>query len=320
MTTTEATVLWGANNIFTVRLQDQRVLEHLRLKGKILDDDENTLNPLAPGDRVRIGEVADRGYQIVARLPRTNAITRWNRKRSRMQVIAANIDRLYLVVSRGEPDYPPQFIDRVLVMTELEEIDCEIVVNKADLPVSPTTAEHITALQTAGYRVHSTNAAAGTVGNAQSTDGVTELARSLPEGTVALFGRSGVGKSSLINALVPGADLRIASVSHRYNRGRHTTTLARQVIATTGLQGGTGTVFVDTPGIQEYPLDQYDLTEIAAGFREFRRFIPLCRMPSCTHLHEPGCTVREAVELGEISSIRYGSYTRIAGEVRRIPG
>ena len=108
-------------------------------------------------------------------------------------------------------------------------------------------------------------------------------------------------------SLAPGAAQEIGEVSYRYDRGRHTTTLARHISAG-------NRVYIDTPGVRHYSLDQYDVTEIAAGFREFRRAIQDCRMPSCTHLHEPGCAVRAAVTSGEISTVRYESYTRIIGE------
>ncbi|MCG8479069.1 MAG: GTPase RsgA, partial [Spirochaetales bacterium] len=107
-----------------------------------------------------------------------------------------------------------------------------------------------------------------------------------------------------------GADLAVGEVSRRYNRGRHTTTLARQVIARRSPDGDT--ILIDTPGVREYDLFGYDVVEIAGGFREFRPFISDCRMPGCTHLHEPGCAVRGAVESGAIHPRRYDSYRRIS--------
>lgn len=308
MTRLEGTVTWGANNIFTVRGVDDAVFHHVRIKGKILADESAAYNPLAPGDTVMLQIESDSSVQITERLPRRNAVVRWNPKRRTLQTVAANVDRLYIVTSAAQPRYAAQFIDRVLVMTELESIDAAVVINKSDLTLSPPAAEHVAALQAIGYTVLRTVATGG-----DRTD-VAALDETAGIGTYALFGRSGVGKSSLINALVPGSSLTVGGVSHRYDRGRHTTTLARQVLQHNddGIR-----IFIDTPGIRDYPLIQYEVTEIAAGFREFRSYITSCRMPSCTHLHEPECAVRSAVADGAISEVRYRSYRRIVAEEQR---
>jgi ribosome biogenesis GTPase len=308
----EATVLWGANNIFTVRssgASGTAVHEHLRLKGKILDSDQYEHNPLAPGDVVELAHSGDGDLQIISRRPRINAVTRWNPKRQTVQTVAANVDRLFVVTSAGEPRYRSQFIDRVLVMASLEEITAAVIVNKADLPLDSSAQQHIAVLRDLGYDVFFTVADPGEEVPQVETD--LETVASLTDGaTVALFGQSGVGKSSLINRLIPGANQTVGDVSVRYDRGRHTTTLAKQVIATAG-HGPVSRVCIDTPGVREYSLAQYEVTEIAAGFREFRSHIPGCRMPSCTHLHEPGCAVLTAVEAGTITRERYDSYRQI---------
>jgi ribosome biogenesis GTPase len=303
----EATVVWGANNIFTVIDTAGREYPHCRLKGKVLESEERFHNPLAPGDRVVIGDEGSGEFQIVRRLERRNAVTRWNKKRERLQVIAANVDRMFLITSTQRPAYRPTFVDRVLAMAELEAITTDIVLNKVDLPIDEECRNHLAVLEAIGYRVFRTVAS-------NSTDSrISELRRN-EEGTTVLFGQSGVGKSSLINALVPDAGLVIGEVSDRYDRGRHTTTLARQIIVAHATRP---IVFIDTPGVREYALEQYSVQEIAAGFREFQRYIPACRMPSCTHIHEPGCAVKDAVASGQISEIRHRSYQRIVrGEER----
>lgn len=308
MKNVEATVVWGANNIFTVVDNEGKEFPHCRLKGKVLDSDERFHNALAPGDRVEIGGEMGGEYQIVRRLERRNSVTRWNKKRERLQVIAANVDRMFLVTSTQRPAYRPTFVDRVLAMAELEAIPTDIVLNKVDLPADDECKSHLHVLDAIGYRIYRTVAAD------PGRSDISELRRLNEERTIVLFGQSGVGKSSLINALVPDAGLVVGEVSDRYDRGRHTTTLGRQIIVTPSSRPS---VLIDTPGVREYALEHYSIPEIAAGFREFQRYIPACRMPSCTHIHEPGCAVRGAVASGEISEIRHRSYQRIAhGEER----
>ncbi len=301
------TVLWGANNIYDIRAENGELYEHVRLKGKVLPGAEDEHNPLAPGDGVAL-DLELGTARILSRIPRRNAVVRWNRKRQRLQAVAANVDRMYLVTSASSPTYRAHFVDRVLTMAELERIPIALIVNKSDLPNPTDAEEHQRILEEVGYAVFRTCAV-----DASERFGRDDTARLRGDGeglVSALFGQSGVGKSSLINRLVPGADLAVGEVSRRYNRGRHTTTLARQVIARRSPHGDT--ILIDTPGVREYDLFGYDLVEIAGGFREFRSFIPDCRMPGCTHLHEPGCAVRAAVESGAIHARRYDSYRRIS--------
>jgi len=299
----EAVVLWGAKNIFTVRDDQGGIHDHLRIKGKLLDIDEDAHNPLAPGDRVEIGDGGS-GYVVQRRLDRRNAVTRWNRKRRRLQTVAANIDRLYVVGNAGTPRYRPQFVDRVLVMAELGGIDTVIVVNKSDLSLDSDATLHLEILRAAGYSVISTVS--------RPPIRVEDLRDDATGRVTCLLGQSGVGKSSLINALVPEADLRVGTVSDRYHRGRHTTTMARQV----AVSDGSGTVFIDTPGIREFDLFGYDVIQIPRGFREFRRYTERCELPDCSHTHEPGCALRDAVRTDTRLARRYRSYLSIVEDLR----
>lgn len=294
-------VVWGANNIYSVRDESGVILEHVRLKGKTLADTEGEHNPLAPGDRVVVDESGD-APRIVAREERRNTVVRWNRTRRRMQAIAANTDVLAIITSCGTPEYRAAFVDRVLVMAELEELPVVIILNKADLPLAPDAEEHVAILKDIGYEVLTTSAIT-------PEDRRIETLQSRTIGlSTAFFGQSGVGKSSLINRLVPGVNLATGDVSHRYHRGRHTTTLARQVLVS-GERGST--VYIDTPGVREYDLFGYSVPQIGRGFREFRPYLGDCRMPDCSHTHEPACAVLSAVEAGAITSRRYDSYRRI---------
>lgn len=298
-----ATVVWGANNIYHLVAFDGCEHRNIRIKGKVLPGAEDEYNPLAPGDVVML-ERADE-LRIVRREPRRNRVTRWNRKGLSLQTVAANVDRVVVVVSLESPRFRPRFADRVLVMTTLESLNAIIVLTKTDL-VSRDEADAAAArVEVLGYGVYRT----GFTATADVPDETERLRAELHGTSAVFFGQSGVGKSSLINRLIPDARLEVREVSDRFNRGRHTTTLARAVRCAEGF------TIVDTPGVREFDLYQYSPVEIAAGFIEMRDLITDCRLPSCTHVHEPGCTVRAAVAVGRVSADRYESYLRIIAEL-----
>lgn len=306
--TVTATVLWGVNNIFTLRTSesDPREVE-ARIKGKILPLDEDEHSPLAPGDFVDL-EISPEGNRIVARRKRRNRVFRWNNKRQKPQTIAANVDQVLVVASITQPSIRPRFIDRVLAMAELETVPAGVVVNKTDLSApSPEIRHYLSSLETLGYEVYPLSAKTG--------EGVSAIRETMKNRISVLMGQSGVGKSTLINTIFPDAKLQTGSISHRFNRGRHTTTRAQKILAQDGI------ILIDTPGVREFDLFAYDATEIAAGFREIRKYLPDCRMPSCTHTHEPGCAVLNALAEGEIDDIRYESYLRIIEDLdhQRVP-
>ena len=237
-------------------------------------------------------------------------------------MIAANVDRVVPVMSvkRPAPDY--RMLDRLLVLAELDDLQCTIVLNKWDLlegdesvsiaggvPDADRLRAAIArdpelaafeAYLSAGYEVLPCSAKSGV--------GLEALGKRLHEGISVLSGPSGAGKSSLLNALAPGLDLRVGVVSEKKGRGRHTTVAA----SLHPLPGG-GYV-VDTPGLQFLSLWQVDPAELADAFAEFRSLLDTCHFANCRHIHEPACAVLEAVESGDISRSRYESYVSLLEE------
>lgn len=305
----EGVVLWGSNNIFHVQpVESEKELTlrgglpqgvECRIKGKQLSGTAKGYNPLAPGDRVRLtfDEKSGQGM-IKERLDRKNEFVRWNRKRNAIQTIAANLDLLIAIASPVEPPFRPRFIDRVAVAAELGEIPFALLLNKSDQGVPEQVGERLESFRRLGYPVLETSAV--------TRRGVGELERWLEGKDVALLGQSGVGKSSLLNAIAPELGARVGEVSQKYNRGRHTTTLAVRVPLPEHSAG-----VVDTPGIREIDLYAFPRDQLAWGFPEMKPHIPKCRIPGCTHLHEPDCAVIDALERGEIDPDRYESYQRI---------
>ena len=277
------------------------------LRGKIRLKGSTVTNPVAVGDRVCYEPGQGEQAVITEVLPRRNYLIRRSTNLSRQaHIIAANIDRAYVVVSLHFPEVKLPFLDRILVTCELYGIPATVVLSKTDLyrEADPEGMAQLRAIyQSAGYPVLETSVRTG--------EGIQEL-REACKNCVNLFsGESGVGKSSLIKALDPALDPKIGAISEAHLQGKHTTSLYEMY----PLAGG-GFV-IDSPGIRGFGLVDVEKEEIARYFPEMLRVGADCRFTPCTHTHEPGCAVKAAVDRGEIAPERYNSYLGMLEEDRK---
>jgi ribosome biogenesis GTPase len=258
-------------------------------------------HPLAAGDWVRVRGAGDEGA-IQSIEPRTTSLSRDSR--GRRHVIVANVDQVIVVGSAALPDLKPGLIDRLLVAAETAGIRPLVCLNKADL-VDPATLVPLAGVYARmGYPVILCSAATGM--------GVARLQAELRGRVTAVVGQSGVGKSSLLNALDPELQLRVAEVSRENEKGRHTTTTARI------LPHRHGGWFVDTPGVRQFQPWQLVPAEVPSAFRDLRPIANLCRFPDCTHDHEAGCAVKDAIADGLLDVRRWESCRQLAaGDVSR---
>ncbi len=288
-------ILYGINNIYTVLGPDGR--RECRFKGKKLKDTEGEYSPLAPGDKVEWEDDPNNTGKgmILSRLPRENGFSRWNTKRNAPQTMAANLDVLVCLASPVSPPFRPRFIDRVLLLAE-QHFPVIIAVNKADQGMDEEVREMLEIYRSIGYRVVTVSAHTG--------QGIPELISLIEGRRCAVVGQSGVGKSTLLNKLDPDFNLRVGEISEKYNRGKHTTNYGIML----PWRGGW---IIDTPGIREIHVHGLESRELAHFMPEFRPFVEDCQMPSCVHITEPGCSVKEAVEAGKIHPERYESYMRM---------
>lgn len=311
----EATVVKNAGSHYLLSCLPDWTPFPAVLKGKIRLRNNESTNPVAVGDRVRFESATDslsdislkNPAQISEVLDRKNHLIRKSTNLSRQShVIAANVDMAFAVVSLYFPEIKLPFLDRMLVTCEVYGIPVTIVLNKVDLyreEAPQAVADFIDIYTNAGYRVVCTSARTG--------EGVDEL-RSLTCGNVCLFsGESGVGKSSLIKALDPSLDPKIGRISDVHLQGKHTTSLYEMYRLRTG-----GWV-IDTPGLRGFGLVNLEKEEISRYFPEMLKISENCRFTPCTHTHEPGCAVKEAVEDGRISPERYSSYLGMIEEDRK---
>lgn len=311
----EATVVKNAGSHYLLSCLPDWTPFPAVLKGKIRLRNNESTNPVAVGDRVRFESATDslsdislkNPAQISEVLDRKNHLIRKSTNLSRQShVIAANVDMAFAVVSLYFPEVKLPFLDRMLVTCEVYGIPVTIVLNKVDLyreEAPQAVADFIDIYTNAGYRVVCTSARTG--------EGVDEL-RSLTVGNVCLFsGESGVGKSSLIKALDPTLDPKIGRISDVHLQGKHTTSLYEMYRLRTG-----GWV-IDTPGLRGFGLVNLEKEEISRYFPEMLKISENCRFTPCTHTHEPGCAVKEAVEDGRISPERYSSYLGMIEEDRK---
>ncbi len=276
------------------------------LKGKIRLKSNDSTNPVAVGDKVSfesaaesIGEVTLTNPALITEvMPRKNYVIRKSTNLSRQShVIAANVDMAFAVATLYFPEVKLPFLDRMLVTCEVYGVPVTIVLNKVDLyrDEAPETLRNFIDIYTsAGYNVVQTSVKTG--------EGIPAL-RELCKDKVCLFsGESGVGKSSLIKALDPSLDPKIGKISIAHLQGKHTTSLYEMYELSSG-----GAV-IDTPGLRGFGLVNLEKEEIARYFPEMLKAAQNCRFTPCTHTHEPGCAVKEAVENGQISPERYSSY------------
>lgn len=271
-------------------------------------DDGEELNCLMRGralrpvcaDRVRVVR-SDQGNVVTDIDERDRVLSRPDR-RGREEVLAANVDRL-VVVTAPEPP-PDAFItDRYLASAERMNANAAIVFNKADA-WHDALPDWFTVYEVLGYPVFVTSARTGT--------GIEALAQWCSQGVGILVGLSGVGKSSLMNALVPDLALRTGQLSSASGEGRHTTTAS----ALHDLPDGGA--LIDSPGVRDYAPAVHDAADIAQGFREIRSRAPDCRFHNCLHLNEPDCAVRDALAAGDIDARRYESYRRLHNLMRQL--
>lgn len=259
-------------------------------------------NPVVVGDR--IGFVREGGDCVIEELQlrRNYIIRRASNLSKESHIIAANIDRAMLVVTLAAPRTAPEFADRFLVTCEAYSIPATIVLAKSDLTQAAVaeTAAFRAAYESAGYEVLEISAKTGL--------GLDAVRRLTAGRTTLVAGNSGVGKSTLIGALLPSADVRTGEISHSHHKGRHTTTFS------TMYRLEDGGFIIDTPGIKGFGLIDIDDAELCRYFPDMMRHAPDCRFYNCTHTHEPGCAVTAAVERGEVAWSRYESYLKILDE------
>ena len=272
-----------------------RIRGRLRLKGV------RSTNPVVVGDEVACEAAEGGDYVIADILPRRNYVIRRASNLSKeSHIIAANVDQALLMASLRSPETPTEFVDRFLVTCEAYKVPVTILLSKLDLQDAEAVAEFRAVYEGAGYRVLEVSVREGR--------GVEEVRELLAGRTTLVSGNSGVGKSTLIQAIDPSLDIRTGEISESHHKGRHTTTFSTMY----PLAGG-GAV-IDTPGIKGFGLIDIDEAELWHYFPEMMRVAPACRFYNCTHTHEPGCAVTEAVKAGEIAWPRYESYLKIRDE------
>ena len=282
---------------------DCRIKGTFRLKGI------RTTNPVAVGDRVTLLRNSDGTAYITEIAPRHNYIIRRASNLSKeASILAANVDQACLVATVAHPVTSTTFIDRFLATTEAYRVPAVLVINKVDLLADDTeNLELLEALaylyRSIGYKVLEVSAATG--------EGIDALREALAGKITLLSGNSGVGKSTLINRLIPGLDLRTGDISDVHDTGMHTTTFSEMF----PLPGANAGWLIDTPGVRGFGTIEFDQYEVSHFFPEIFRLSPKCRHGNCTHTHEPACAVREALENNYIALSRYNSYLSILADI-----
>jgi ribosome biogenesis GTPase len=302
----KAVVYKSTGSWYTVKDETGRWY-NARMKGIFKIDEITSTNPVAVGDEVAIEtENETEGTAIITKIfDRHNYINRQSpRNKHQHHIVASNLDQSMLVATVREPRTSQGFIDRFLVASEMFHVPAIVVFNKADLYKKKEQEQFEQwkeMYETVGYKVF--------LVSAKNNEGIIELQVELVDKTTLISGHSGVGKSSLLNVILPELELKTKDISGWSGKGQHTTTFAEMFDLP---EGGR---IIDTPGMREFGLVDIEKQEVSHYFPEMRKRLNDCQFNNCLHVNEPGCAIKEAVAEGEISEDRYVSYVNILDSV-----
>lgn len=288
---------------YEVWLEDETKIE-CRLRGKFRLQKSSLTNPVAVGDQVEV-DVEHREEAVITEIyPRRNYLLRTATKASsQYQIVASNIDQAIIIATDVSPRTSTGFIDRFLVTCALYDIEPIIMYNKIDLVVDfESLQSKVDVYQSAGYKVLMTSF----IGEELSED----IEHLFEDKTTLLFGHSGVGKSTLLNRLIPEADQAVGDISDQHQKGKHTTTFAQMFADRHGNR------LIDTPGVKEFGLEPMEPWKLGHCFNEFKDYIPDCKFNTCIHRDEPNCAVITAFVNGHICEFRYENYLNILEDLK----
>lgn len=299
-------VLKSTGSWYKVLLDNGDVID-CRVRGKLRLDGHKTTNPISVGDTVFIADQRDEeGKAIIQDYEaRTNYIVRKSTNLSKQShILAANVDRAYLLVTLKHPETYTVFIDRFLVAAESFRIPTTLIFNKIDLLQSEEEKKELEQLKSLyeniGYTCYTLSA--------NDIEQVQFLKNEIKDKQVMIAGHSGTGKSTLVSALDSNLDLKVGEISAAHHQGQHTTTFAEMHPLESG------GFIIDTPGIRAFGLTDLDKAVLSHYFPEMRERLNTCRFNNCQHLNEPGCSIKDAFASGEISESRFTSYLQMMTE------
>ncbi|HEX6913858.1 MAG TPA: ribosome small subunit-dependent GTPase A [Chitinophagaceae bacterium] len=304
----EAVIYKSTGSWYVAKNKDGQAF-NARIKGVFKIDEITSSNPIAVGDHVELEEEPGVGTWMITEIyERRNYVVRSSpHQKSKMHIVAANIDQSILFATLKEPRTSQGFIDRFLVSCEAFHVPAIIVFNKADIyrqKEMDRFGEMRDMYEKAGYRVFLTSVTLH--------QGIDELKAMLKQKITLVSGHSGVGKSSLMNAIYPQLGLKTQNVSGWSGKGQHTTTFAEMFDLPADSGGGK---IIDTPGVKEFGIVDIPRQELSHYFPEMRERLNDCQFNNCLHVNEPGCAIKEAVANGEISMERYISYNNILDSI-----
>jgi len=301
----EGVIVRSTGSWYEVRMPDKSVIK-CRIIGKFRLAGKKVTNPVAVGDKVMVEMESKGGTGLIKEIvDRRNYIIRQSpRKKHFLHILAANIDQAILIVTIREPMLKQGFIDRFILMTEPFDIPVSIFFNKGDIYTDEdiVTYQYLKEVyEQVGYNCY--------IISALEHKGYEQLNNLLTNKVTLFSGQSGVGKSSVINGLAPHLDLKTGDISEYMGKGQHTTTFAEMYDL------GDNTHIIDTPGIKTLSYNHLEVQDVSHNFKEFFAVSPNCRFQDCTHRNEPKCAVKDGLEEGSLSELRYNNYVKILEEI-----